>query len=416
MKETKTLEFKESITKTFLKTVSAFSNYDGGKIIFGIDDNGNVIGLNNPEDMRIDIENRINDSINPQPQYSISVNKENNTIILDVYEGNNKPYYYNSKVYKRNDTATIEVDTFELTRLILESKKMSYEELQSELQELKFECLATKLKEHIHIENFNNDILKTLNLISINNGYNNAANILSDCNTFPGIDIAKFGDNINIIKKRQILENMSLLKMYDIAIETYKDYYQYEEIDGSYRKKIELIPEEAFREALANALIHRLWDINAKVRISMFDDKIEISSPGGLPKGITEDEYLKGMLSVQRNPIISNVFYRLGIVEIFGTGILRINSTYDDSIKKPIFNISPNTIKIILPIKDSNYPIDKDQEIIYKILSKSTKMSISEIMPYVPFGKSKAKELLKRMENEGIVKVSGKGRATKYHL
>ena len=122
------------------------------------------------------------------------------------------------------------------------------------------------------------------------------------------------------------------------------------------------------------------------------------------------------MLSVQRNPIISNVFYRLGIVEIFGTGILRINSTYDDSIKKPIFNISPNTIKIILPIKDSNYPIDKDQEIIYKILSKSTKMSISEIMPYVPFGKSKAKELLKRMENEGIVKVSGKGRATKYHL
>lgn len=76
MKETKTLEFKESITKTFLKTVSAFSNYDGGKIIFGIDDNGNVIGLNNPEDMRIDIENRINDSINPQPQYSISVNKK----------------------------------------------------------------------------------------------------------------------------------------------------------------------------------------------------------------------------------------------------------------------------------------------------------------------------------------------------
>ena len=416
MKETKTLEFKESITKTILKTVSAFSNYEGGKIIFGINDNGSVIGLNNPENLRIDIENRINDSINPQPLYSISVNKENNTIILEVYEGNNKPYYYNSKVYKRNDTATIEVDTFELTRLILESKKMSHEELQSELQELKFEYLATKLRQHINIENFNIDILKTLNLFSFKHGYNNAANILSDNNTFPGIDIAKFGDNINIIKNRKILENMSVLKMYDMAIEAYKEYYQYEEIDGSYRKKMELIPEEAFREAVANALVHRLWDINAKVRISMFDDKIEISSPGGLPKGITKEEYLTGMVSVQRNPIISNVFFRLGIVEIFGTGILRINSTYEDSIKKPIFNITPNTIQIILPVKDSNYPINKDQEIIYKVLSKTTNMAISEIMPYVPFGKTKTKELLKKMENEGIVKIIGKGKATKYHL
>lgn len=117
------MEFKESITKSFLKTVSAFSNCDGGKIIFGIDDNGNVIGLENPESVCIDIENRINDTINLQPIYSININNADNTIVLDVYEGNNKLYYYNSKVYKRNDTATIEVDTFELTRLIFESKK-----------------------------------------------------------------------------------------------------------------------------------------------------------------------------------------------------------------------------------------------------------------------------------------------------
>ena len=144
---------KESITKTFLKTVSAFSNYGDGQIIFGIDDDGNIKGIENPEDVRIDIENRINDSITPQPKYSITVNK-NKTITLTVFEGNNKPYFYNSKAYKRNDTATIEVDTFELTRLILESKKMNYEELSSESQGLEFNYLAEKLKQHIQIESF----------------------------------------------------------------------------------------------------------------------------------------------------------------------------------------------------------------------------------------------------------------------
>ena len=416
MKETKTLEFKESITKTFLKTVCAFSNYEGGQIIFGIDDTGNIKGIQDPENVCIDIENRINDNINPQPTYSLSVNKENNTITLNVEEGNNKPYFYNSKTYKRNDTATIEVDTFELTRLILENKKMSYEELNSQSQELEFHYLANQFKKHVHITTFNLDTLKTLNLFNEKTGYNNAANMLSDNNSFPGIDIAKFGDNINIIKKRLILENMSILQMFDMAVETYKDYYQYEEIEGSYRKKVELVPEEAFREAVANAIIHRLWDINAKIRISMFDDRIEISSPGGLPQGITEDEYLKGMISLRRNPIISNIFFRLGIVEIFGTGILRINQTYENSIKKPIYHISSNTIQIILPIKDINYPMDKDQQMIYEILSKTNHMSISEMMPYVPFGKSKVKNLLKKMIDEGIIKMTGKGRGTKYHL
>lgn len=415
MKESKTLEFKETVTKTFLKTVSAFSNYGGGKIIFGIDDNGNVKEIEKSEDVCIDIENSINDNISPQPKYNILVN-DDRTITLTVFEGDNKPYFYKSKAYKRNDIATIEVDTFELTRLILESKKINFEELKAEKQELEFTYLSQQLKKHIQIETFNKDILKTLNLYNEKNGYNNAANILSDNNIFPGIDIAIFGDTINIIKKRTTLENMSILQMYDKAVEVYDDYYKYEEIEGSYRKKIELIPEEAFREALANALIHRSWDINARIRVAMFNDRIEISSPGGLPNGMTLDEYLHGMISLRRNPIIRNVFYRLGIVEIFGTGILRINHAYENSIRKPIYNVSANSIQIILPLYDANFTIEDNQSVIYKVLSKYENMSISDILPHVPFGRSKTKELLKKMENEGIVKVVGKGKATKYHI
>lgn len=239
---------------------------------------------------------------------------------------------------------------------------------------------------------------------------------MSDNSTFPGVDVAMFGDTINIIKKRTTLENMSILQMYDKAVEVYDDYYKYEEIEGSYRKKIELIPEEAFREALANALIHRSWDLNARIRIAMFNDRIEISSPGGLPNGMTLDEYLHGMISLRRNPIIRNVFYRLGIVEIFGTGILRINHAYENSIRKPIYNVSANSIQIILPLYDANFTIEDNQSVIYKVLSKYENMSISDILPHVPFGRSKTKELLKKMESEGIVKVVGKGKATKYHI
>ena len=184
---------------------------------------------------------------------------------------------------------------------------------------MSFEILHRKLKEHIQIEAFNQDTLRTLNLYDNNNGYNNAAAILADTNHFPGIDIVKFGENISIIQKRATFENRSILEVYEKSIDVFRDYYQYEVIQGADREKVEKIPEAAFREAIANALIHRAWDIASQIRVLMFDDRIEVISPGGLPSRITEEEYLSGKLSVLRNRNLANVFYRLGFVEIFGT-------------------------------------------------------------------------------------------------
>lgn len=206
MRETRTLEFKETITNTFLKTVSAFSNYDGGTIYFGIDDDGNIKGLKDVKQACLDIENKINDSISPQPNYTMEIQNNDQTIKLTVKSGIQKPYLYKSKAFKRNDTATIEADTLELSRLILEGKNISFEELPCRQQELSFEILHRKLKEHIQIEAFNQDTLRTLNLYDNNNGYNNAAAILADTNHFPGIDIVKFGENISIIQKGQPLK------------------------------------------------------------------------------------------------------------------------------------------------------------------------------------------------------------------
>ena len=414
MRETRTLEFKETITNTFLKTVSAFSNYDGGIILFGVDDDGNIKGLPDVKQACLDIENKINDSITPQPDYTLEVQNNDQTIKLTVKSGLQKPYLYKSKAYKRNDTATIEVDTLEFSRLVLDGKNIRFEELPCKDQELSFEILHRKLKEIVRIENFDKDTLKTLNLYDDVNGFNNAAGLLADKNHFPGIDIVKFGENISIIQKRSTFENISILEVYEKAIEVFRDYYQYEVIQGADRKKMEKIPEAAFREAIANALIHRVWDVDSQIRVSMFDDRIEIVSPGGLPSGITEEEYLSGKLSGLRNRNLANVFYRLGFVEIFGMGITRIKQLYAEALIKPDFEVSENAIKIVLPIFEKNADLTKDEIIIYKLLSKTMLKPISEVAPYVPFGKSKTTKLLKEMCQKGVITVEGKGKGTKY--
>ena len=346
----------------------------------------------------------------------MEVNDKDKTITLSIRNGINKPYLYRSKAYKRNDTATIEVDPIELTRLILEGKNINYEELPSEVQNLSFNFLGEELRQQVAIETFNTDIMKTLNLYSMDRGYNNAAAILADHNTFPGIDIAKFGESISVIHKRTTLANMSILEAYKHTVELYRDYYQYEEISEVYRKKVERIPETAFREAIANALIHRVWDLNSHIRISMFEDRIEVISPGGLPNGIREEEYLSGRISVLRNPIIGNVFYRLGIVEIFGTGITRITEVYKDSLKKPNFEVTANSIKVVLPVYNIEPRLSNEEMKIYELLSKTMPKSIREIMPYVTYGKTKVTKILRKMADEGIVKIEGIGRGTKYRL
>lgn len=415
MKENKQLEFKSDITNTFLKTVSAFANYNGGKIIFGVEDDGEVVGLNNPVQACLDIENKINDTIRPQPQYELSVQDVEKTVTLMVEPGAHKPYTYKSKAYRRNDTATIEVDELELSRLILQGKNINYENLTAADQNLRFRILEARAKSEIGIRSLNKDVLKTLNLYNDENGYNHAAELLADINHFPGIDIARFGDSISVILKRVTFENESILSELENAVEVYRDFYQYEEIDGMSRKKVERIPEEAFREAIANALIHRTWDVNAQIRVLMFEDRIEISSPGGLPSGLSEAEYLKGNVSILRNPILGNVFYRLHIVEILGTGILRIRESYQNSAKKPSFEIYDNSLTVILPVvRDAE--MSEDESMVYGTLSKNIPKSISEIMPELPFGRSKTASILKSLAEKNYVTILGKGKSTRYKI
>lgn len=413
MKETRILEYKSDLTNSFLKTVSAFSNFGTGKILFGIADDGTIIGMEAPDQKCLDIENKINDSISPKPEYFLSINRSNKVITLEVKEGKYKPYLYKGKAYRRSDTASVEVDQIELKRLTLEGENLYFEALSND-DPMTFSALEKKLIEKLGIASFSNDTLRTLGLYTKDGQFNNAASLLSDANHFPGIDVARFGNSNDEILDRERFENISVLTQYDEAIEIYRRYYQYEQITGVDRIVIEKIPEKAFRETVANALVHRTWDTNANIRISMFEDRIEVSSPGGLPSGISEDEYLNGSISMLRNPTLGNVFFRLHYIEMFGTGIKRIIEAYKNYQMKPQFKIQDNSITVVLPTLASTASVTTDGSKVLELLSGGMRYSSNEIAAAINWSKDKTIRVLNVLVEAGYAVKYGNGRGTKY--
>lgn len=416
MKESKTVEFKEKLTDSFLKTVSAYANYGSGEILFGVTDDGKEIGLENPTEFCLSVENKINDSISPKPDFSFSVNERTKVVMLAVQEGEDKPYTFRGKAYKRNDTSTVEVDKIAYNRLVLEGSNKNFEELPSRNQNLHFKTLEHYFFEKVQIDSIDKNILKTLELYSEKDKFNIAADLLSDENDFPGIDIVRFGSSIDEIMDRKTFSNQSVLSQYKNAIEVFRTYYQYEKISGIEREKVELVPENAFREAVANAIVHRTWDVNALIRIEMYSDRVEILSPGGLPSGISENEYLSGRVSILRNPILGSVFFRLRLIEKFGTGVRRIKSAYKDAIVKPDFSIGENSIQVTLPVLLAFEKVSADEQKILDLLAGNMLLSSSELSKATGFSKDKVIRLAASLVNKNIIQVNGNGRGTKYML
>lgn len=413
MRETKNLEFKEKVSNTFLKTVSAYANYGTGKIIFGLTDSGKAVGINDPVATCLKIENTINDAIKPNPKYDLDIDSDKKLVILTVHQGKFPPYFYKSKAYKRNDSSSIEVDPLELSALILKGNNRSYDSLPAPDQDLSFDFLKRTFQRDLGISDLTRDTLITLNLYEQGSGYTIAGELLADQNTFRGIDMVRFGSDINTMRERVIYEKESILREYEESITKYQQYYQYEQVVGAYRQKFELIPEDAFREALANALVHWNWAINAQIKVAMFDDRIEITSPGNLPQGLSKESYLNGEISVLRNPIIANIFFRLKIIEQFGTGIQRILTSYSDSTIQPQFSVSENSVKIILPIIQNEASLTGDLKLVYDSL-QSIPLATSDLMQVTGFSRSKLVKLLNELIAQGYAVKSGRGRGTKY--
>ncbi len=429
--ESKYLEYKQFYTPSFLKTVSAFANYHDGVIVFGVTDTGKPVGVENPETARLRIENAIHDGLDPAPYVEIeSVRLESKTILLTkVYKGDHTPYLYKQKAYKRADTSSVAVDRHAYEELILQGRNTSFEELVAAEQALEFKDLEQKLKREIGIRTLSEDLLITLRLKPAGK-YNHAAVLLSDENPMENakVQLIAYNDNTVLsIKDRQVLEKMSLVKQYDECMNFYRKHLNIREIiEGPYRKTIEDIPLVAYREAIANLIVHRNYGRREEARVEIFSDRVEILSPGGLPIGISKEEYIEGRVSVARNQIIADVFYRLKIIEKLATGIRRIRELYRDAMEKPAFHVSENSILVLLPRIPYDHetreiiPIDRTsrlsdkEEVIYRLIENKGPIFRSEIEKEIGLGKSQTIDLINKLRSLQFITSVGQGRSTRY--
>jgi len=431
--ETKYIEYKRNYSKTLMKTVSAFANYHDGFILIGIDDEGEIVGVDNVDELRLMIENAINDSVEPRPFYEIEIEKieDKLVIILKVYKGEYTPYSINNKAFKRMDTSTIQVDRLAHNELILLGRNQSFETLKVTTNELEFKNLSSKLKKELNIRKATNDLLITLGLVN-NNNYNNGALLFSDSNPLYSsrIQLIAYTDKtVMQIKDREELHNISIIEQYDKCIDFYRKHINVGEvIDGPYRKTIEEVPLVAYREAIANAIVHRDYLREAHIKVEMYNDRIEIVSPGTLPVGLSEEEFRNGNISILRNRMVADIFLRLKIIEKIGTGIKRIKSYYQDYSVQPSLEVYENSIRVILPkvtfestsivsnVDSRMFDLNENEKRIVTILKNNELMSRSEIEVALGLKRTQTGDLLRSLRQLNFIVKIGSGSNVKYKL
>lgn len=148
----------------------------------------------------------------------------------------------------------------------------------------------------------------------------------------------------------------------------------------------------------------------------MYPDRIEIKSPGSLPRGLTAEEYENGEISCLRNPILGNVFFRMKYIEMFGTGVTRIRHAYKNARIKPKFAVTDHTISVVLPVVTDKYNATTDEANVIKVLENGAQLSSSEIAKAAGYTKAKTLRVIDGLKNKGYVNVIGNGRGTKYSL
>lgn len=416
-RESNLLEYKEKVTDSFLKTVSAYANFQTGKIVFGVTDSLETVGLKDLTKSALSIENKINDALDPVPQFQIQLNEAARTITLTVSKGPFVPYLYQGQAYIRKDSSSVPVDRSLLMDMVLKDRNLSFDQLPCNETSLTFPTLEKMLQDKIGLVSLGKDTLVTLDLFNKSYGYTKAGLLFSSENSFPGVDIVRFGSDHNEILARKTFENQSILDIYTNSCDFFNLFYSIEYVDGIERSRHLQIPELAFREALANALVHRDWSLqNIRIQIAMKKDGIDIISPGGLPENMTESLYFQEFYSVPQNPHIAYVFLRLGLIERLGTGFSRIMNSYQNEIVKPMFEITDKTLTICLPVVGQFGNLSKDQQKIYQFLKQNRFSSRKAIEDYCSFSRSKTTNLLNEMLSAHIIGKTGNSRSTQYFV
>lgn len=355
-RESETVELKEVVVDDIKKEIIAFANCNGGKLYIGVQDDGTVVGLDNPDGTALQISNMVRDAIKPDItmflHYETLEEDGKKIVVVDIQRGTDRPYYIAKKgmrpegVYVRQGYSAVPATDAAIRQMIKETDGDRFESMRSLNQELTFEVAEKEFQ--LRKVEFGIQQMRTLKLIDKDGLYSNLAMLLSD-QCVHTIKVAVFqGKDQTVFKDRREFSGALMKQMNDVY--DYIDFHNqtHATIEKLLRIDVRDYPEIAVREALLNLLVHRDYAFSASALISIYEDRMEFISIGGLMPGIELEDVMAG-ISICRNPDLANVFYRLHLIEAYGTGISKIIGAYADMAEKPVIETTRNTFKIVLP-------------------------------------------------------------------
>lgn len=426
--ESPVLELKEQINADFKKEVIAFANTDGGEIYVGVARDGSITGVENAEAEMEKISNMIRDGIKPDLTAYTSIERIEEAgkalVRVSISRGLKRPYHLTDKglkpagVFVRHGVSSVPAADEAIRQMLKESDGTAFDKARSINQELTF-VYAEKIFQERQVA-FDEAHKRTLGLLDADGYCTNAALLLSDqcghiirCAVYEGTGKSKFKTRKEFSGSilKQLDDMFSFLSLNNNLRSTF---------DGLRRIDYADYPEEALREALLNAVVHRDYDYSGSIIINIYDDRMEFISLGGLVKGLTLED-IKGGVSQPRNTVIANVFYRLELIESYGTGIQRMLESYAGSGFEPEFAPAPASFIVMLPNRNAEknqadvLDLSREEKVL-RLLTERGSISRKDVEQLLGCSSFPANQVLKLLLEQGRIVKTGAARGTKYIL
>ena len=366
--ETNRIENKEQLNEDFEQEVIAFLNYkEGGIIYVGINKNGQVTGVENTDLTQLQIKDRIKNNIQPSTLglFDVTVETIENKEVIKVIisSGTEKPYYLRKKwrtpegCYIRIGSSKERMTERMIEKMFARRIKNSLKEIESPRQDLTFRQLK------IHYEGngmiLNDNFARNLNLLTDEGKYNYNAYLLADENDI-SIKLVKYLGT----SKMELIENQEygycclITATQRILDRLTAENTVYAKIEYNGRKEVEMIDSKALKEAVINAMVHSDYTLSTTPIIELYSDRIEITSGGGLPQGLSQEEFLEGV-TAPRNKELIRVFKDVDLIENIGSGVLRILEAYD----KSCFKFMEHFLRVSFKYKENPFEYDSKNKV-----------------------------------------------------
>lgn len=442
----KKLKLEERKPKSWLKSVSSFANEFGGVLIFGVSDDDKVVGLENPKQDAEIISEQIKTKMDPIPKFKLSFHKEGEKVllVLNIYAGEETPYYYVADgtriAFVRIGNESVPADRAKMKELVLKGSKTSYDSLVSKY---KFADMSfTKLKSTYKLRTgntFDDSDFTSFGIIDEEGNLTNAGALLADespikhsrvfCTRWNGLD--KAPGVIDAVDDKEYTGGLINLLQDSMDFVTNNSKKAWKKVSDG-RIEMPDYPERAVLEGIVNALIHRNYlEIGSEVHVDMFDDRIEIYSPGGMYDGTkVQDRDLMRIPSRRRNPVIADIFNRLNYMDRRGSGFKKILGDYRkqphyDEIYEP--ELYSDNHDFFLTLKNMNYKkgaekraekgAEKGAELreradkVYVLICNNPQVSQATIMRELNLSRKKVEKAIQILRKEGKIEREGSDRS-----